>query len=125
LDELFRTERLPPDLTYRHSEAARILLKSSSRIGVQNGHRRYLTRITANTTGINLEDAERRVDRKISASAQELRHARIAAILQAFFIGAVLFVGVAVAWFTACEGGRDRGEDRHIGWDWYDRRRAG
>jgi hypothetical protein len=124
LDGLFRSERLPSDLPYRRSEAARILLKASSHAGVPDEDRRYLTHITASTTGISVEDAGIRVDRKISASAQELRRARIAAVLQAFFIGAALFVGAAVAWFTACEGGRDREENRHMGWDWVGRRRT-
>jgi hypothetical protein len=124
LDELFRTERLPADLTYRRAEAARILLKSSSHAGVPNEDRSYLTRVTANTTGISIEDAGIRVDREIAASALELRRVRVAAVLQAFFIGAALFVGAAVSWFTACEGGRDREENRHMGWDWVGRRRT-
>jgi hypothetical protein len=123
LDELFRSDRSLPDLTYRRSEAARILLKSSGHAGVPNDDRRYLTLVTAKSTGLALEDAQARVDREIAASAQELRRARIAAVLQAFFIGAALFIGAAVAWFTACEGGRDREEGAIPVWDWSMRRR--
>jgi hypothetical protein len=123
LDELFRSDRVPPDLTYRRSEAARILLKSSSHNGVPNADRDYLSVVIAKSTGLGLEDARARVDREISASAQELRRARIATVLQAFFIGAALFIGAAVAWFTACEGGRDREEGTMPVWDWSMRRR--
>jgi hypothetical protein len=118
LDELFRSDRLPTDLIYRRSEAARILLKASSHNGVPNVDRDYLTVITAKSTGLRLEDAQARVDHEIAASAQELRRARTATVLQAFFIGAALFLGAAVAWFTACEGGRDREEGKLPVWDW-------
>ncbi len=52
----------------------------------------------------------------ISASREELRRARIAAVLQAFFIGAALMVGAAVAWLTAVEGGKDRETGDFVGW---------
>ena len=52
------------------------------------------------------------IDRAVSASADELRKARVAAVLQAFMIGAALLVGAAIAWFSAVEGGKDRAESR-------------
>jgi hypothetical protein len=123
LDELFRSARPPSDITYRRSEAARILLKSSSHVGVPNEDRRYLATTVANITGVGADDAAARVDRVISESSQEIRRARIAAVLQAFFVGAALLVGAAVAWFTACEGGRDRELGVFPIWDWSTHRR--
>jgi hypothetical protein len=108
LDELFRSTQPIPDRAYRRAEAARILLKSSSHTGVLNPDRRYLYAMIESTTGIRPDESMPRVDHAIAASAQELHRARVAAVLQAFFIGAALFVGAAVAWFAACEGGRDR-----------------
>ena len=124
LDELFRSERPATDLIYRRSEAARILLKSSSHNGVPNEDRRYLYAITAARTGLGPEEVQQRVDRVIAASAQELRRARIAAVIQAFFIAAALFIGAAVSWFAACEGGRDREQNVFHFWEWTPRRRA-
>jgi len=108
LDELFRTDRNVPDMAYRRAEAARILLKASGRNGVSNPDRDYLATITAAVAGIPPDLAAERVNREIAAAKQELHRARVAAVLQAFFIAAALLVGAAIAWFAACEGGRDR-----------------
>jgi hypothetical protein len=37
-------------------------------------------------------------------------------VLQAFFIGAALMVGAAIAWLTAVEGGKDRETGDFFGW---------
>jgi hypothetical protein len=124
LDELFRAQRVPAEITYRRTEAARILLKSSSHNGVPDEDRRYLTLVVASSTGIGAEEAASRVNHEIDASTRELRRARIAAVLQAFFIGAALLVGAAVAWFTATEGGRDREANRLFVWEGFPRTRG-
>jgi hypothetical protein len=108
LDELFRTNRNIENIAYRRAEAARILLKASGHNGVPNEDRRYLASLTANLTGLSEDEAKARSDRAISASAQELRRARVAAVIQAFFIAVALLVGAAVAWAAASEGGRER-----------------
>ena len=64
-----------------------------------------------------------RVDREVAASARELHKARTAAVLQALFIAIALLVGAVVAWFSACEGGRDRERGTCPVWDWSFRRR--
>ena len=123
LDELFWSDRPIADLTYRRAEAARILLKSSSHDGVPQRDREYLTAVVSAETQAPPEEARDRVNREIAASRDELRRARSAGVLQAFFVAAALFVGAAVAWFSACEGGRER--EAHILplWDWSFRRR--
>jgi hypothetical protein len=123
LDELFRSDRTAPDLTYRRAEAARILLKASGHSGVPDGDRAYLAVITANSAGISLDEARARVDREAAAAKDALHKARVAAVLQAFFIAVALFAGAAVAWFSACEGGRDRERGTYPVWDWSYRRR--
>jgi hypothetical protein len=123
LDELFWSDRPIPNLTYRRAEAARILLKSSSHNGVPQRDREYLAAVVSAETQSPPDAARDRVDREIAASRDELHRARSAGVLQAFFIAAALFVGAAVAWFSACEGGRER-EARVLPlWDWSFRRR--
>ncbi|MBA2589013.1 MAG: hypothetical protein H0U98_10350 [Alphaproteobacteria bacterium] len=124
LDELFRAQRLPADLVYRRAEAARILLKASSHDGIPREDKTYLSAMVGSTTGIGPSEATARVDREIEASTRELRRARIASVLQAFFVGAALLVGAAVAWFTAEEGGRDREANRLFIWEGFPRTRA-
>jgi hypothetical protein len=122
LDELFRTGRNVPDIAYRRAEAARILLKTAGHNGVPNTDRDYLATIVSDVTGAPADSAAERVDREIAAAAQELHRARTAAVLQAFFVAAALLVGAAVAWFAACEGGRDRERGLFPIWDWSFRR---
>jgi hypothetical protein len=123
LDELFWTDRPIPDLNYRRAEAARIMLKSSSHDGVPQRDREYLSAVVSTATQMPVDAARERVDREIAAAARELHRARVAAVLQAFFIGAALFVGAAVAWLAACEGGREREANAFPRWDWSFRRR--
>ena len=123
LDELFRSDRNVANLFYRRAEAARILLKASSSRGVPGEDRAYLATVVANSVGIPVEAAQERVNREIAASARDLHKARVAAVLQAFFIAVALLVGAAIAWFSACEGGRDRERGSFPIWDWSPRRR--
>ncbi len=122
LDELFRTDKDIPNINYRRAEASRILLKASSNDGVREPDRRYLSIIVANEAGIDPTQAAIRVDREIASARQELRRARVATVLQAFAVGVALFVGAAVAWFSASEGGRDRDRGSYPGWTWHRRR---
>ena len=111
LDELFRSDRLPANadaISYRRSEAARILLKSSSHSGVSADDRDYLSAVVGNQTGIGADEASARVNKAISDSQTEIRRARQAAVMQAFLVAAALLAGAAIAAFTAYEGGRDR-----------------
>ncbi|HEY2034227.1 MAG TPA: hypothetical protein VGH02_11130 [Rhizomicrobium sp.] len=125
LDELFRTDRkiAEPDFQYRRSEAARILLKSSSHDGVPAADRDYLTVLTTSMTGISPEEGQDRVNRVINESKDEIHRARVAAVLQAFMAAAGLLVGLAVSWFAASEGGREREAGYIPVWDWSWRRR--
>lgn len=120
LDELFRSYRYGSgqNIEYQRAEAARILLKSSSHNGVSADDRAYLSTIVSMRAGVSGPEADDRVNRIIAESKDELHRARAAAVMEAFLIGAALFVGAAVAWFSAAEGGRDRDLDRLPTWNW-------
>jgi hypothetical protein len=124
LDELLRTDRVIDDLAYRRAEAARILLTASSHNGVSNPDRRYLTTITGIIIGAPETEAKARVDHAIEASAQAQHRARVAAVLQAFFVAAALLVGAVISWYAATEGGKDREKGAYHFWEWHGRRRA-
>lgn len=124
LDGLFRSGKVINDISYRRAEAARILLKSSSHNGLPDTDRSYLTTITSIVAGVPEVEAKTRVDDAIAASRQALHRARVAAVLQAFFVAAALFVGAVVAWHAATEGGKDREQGAYHFWDWTGRRRA-
>jgi hypothetical protein len=126
VDELFRSERraVPAGMAYRRSEAARILMKTSSNSGISAGDRDYLVGVVAANAGLPEEDAATRVDTVIARTGEALRRTRVAAVLQAFMIAAALLVGAAVAWFSAAEGGRDRERGTIAEWRWSLRRPA-
>jgi hypothetical protein len=123
---LFRTPRGLPEsgMTYRRAEAARILLRSSSRTGITSDDRNYLARVVTNVAGIADTEAAARTERVLGEAADAVRRARQAAVIQAFMIAAGLLLGAAVAWFSAVEGGRDRELGTYPVWDWSFRRRA-
>ena len=120
LDELFRSYRYAPTpgIEYQRAEAARILLKTESRKGVPPDDKTYLDTVVSARTGVSNAEADDRVNRILAEAKDELHRARVAAVMEAFLIAAALFVGAAVSWFSAEEGGRDRELGRLPVWDW-------
>ena len=109
LDRLFRGERRPAtDMTYIRSEAARILLTTSSHTGMSGDDRNYLVRLVAGTTGLSPADADRRVTEVAGQAKANIDRARHTGVLLGFMIGAAALVGAGAAWFAACAGGRQR-----------------
>ena len=110
LDRLFRSARRPAnvDLSSERAEAGRILLTSSSHVGVSADDRTYLIQQVAATTGLSPADAERRVDNVIANSRTALARSRRSTIILAFSLAAALLLGAVVAWAAACAGGRHR-----------------
>lgn len=109
LDRLFRSERPPTsDVSYIRSEAARILLTTSSHNGMQADDRSYLVRLVAATTGLAPTDADRRVTQVASQAKANIDRARHTAVIIGFMAGAAALVGAVAAWFAACAGGRHR-----------------
>ena len=121
LDRLFRAERRPQntDIGYARSEAGRILLTSAGHTGVTADDRNYLVTLTSAETGLARPDAEQRVDTIITQAHDDIRKARRAAVILAFMAGAAALLGVAVAWFASCAGGRHRdGTAPSMTWGW-------
>jgi hypothetical protein len=110
IDQLFRPAHRPPnlDLTPLRSEAARILMTSSSHSGVSSGDRTYLVQLVTATTGLAGSDADHRVDTVIGDSRTAIAHARAATIILAFSVAAALLFGAVAAWAGAEAGGRHR-----------------
>jgi hypothetical protein len=110
LDRLFRAEQRPPqsDVAYARSEAARILLTSSSHVGVLPDDRAHLIRIAAANADLQPAEAERRADIAIAQARDNIRKARRAGVVLAFMAGAAALLGAAVSWYAACAGGEHR-----------------
>lgn len=110
LDRLFRgsERRTDGDLIYDRSEAARILLTTSSHSGMDPSDRAYLVKLIATDTGAPAPDAERRVDEAASHVKQDINRARSSAVILAFMIGAATLLGAVAAWAAAITAGRHR-----------------
>jgi hypothetical protein len=109
LDRLFLAEQRPDaDLEYARAEAARILLTTSSRRGMQPADGAYLVRLTIANTGLSQPDAERRADEVAARAKGNISRARTSSVIVAFTAAAAALLGAAVSWFAACAGGRIR-----------------
>jgi hypothetical protein len=108
LDRLFRGTRSDVNMEYTRAEAARILLTASSHRGMLPEDRTELIRLVAARTGLGQPEAERRVNDVIERVRENISRARKSAVILAFSAGAAALLGLAVAWFAACEGGRHR-----------------
>jgi predicted transcriptional regulator len=121
LDRLFRGARAPAgNMDYIRSEAARILLTTTSHSGMQADDRTYLVRLVMATTGLAQPDAERRVDDVAARARDDLNRARRSAVILGFMVGAAALVGAIVAWYAACAAGRHRDGREALDpfWDW-------
>lgn len=120
LDRLFRGERRPPaaDLSQARTEAARILMTSSSHTGMRADDRAYLVRMTSAYTGLSAADADKRVMEVSGAAREDINRARRAAAILAFMVAAAALVGAAVAWYAAVAAGRHR-EGIDVVPDWW------
>jgi hypothetical protein len=109
LDRLFRSEHRPTgDMSDARSEAARILLTTSSHSGMQADDRAYLVRLVAATTGLAPAEADRRVTQVAGQAKADIDRARHSALIIGFMAGAAALVGAVAAWFASCLGGRHR-----------------
>ena len=110
VDRLFRGTRSDVNMEYTRAEAARILLTASSHRGMLPEDRTELIRLVAARTGLGQPEAEWRVNDVIERVRENISRARKSAVILAFSAGAAALLGLAVAWFAACEGGRHRDE---------------
>ncbi len=127
LDELFRSDRRAVDandLAYRRAEAARILMKTSGGQSLSPDDDTYLQALVAAETGADMTYVAARTNRVVGEASAAIHKARQAAVMQAFLIAAALFLGAAIAWFAAREGGRDRERNVVPTWNWSFRSRT-
>jgi len=110
LDRLFRgsERRTGGDLAYDRTEAARILLTTSSHSGMDPSDRAYLAKLIAADTGAPAPDAERRIDEAAIHVKQDINRARSSAVILAFMVGAATLLGAIAAWAAAITAGRHR-----------------
>lgn len=111
IDRLFRSDRPPQgDVAAARAEAGRILLTASGHRGVLAEDRAHLVRMVSARTGLAGADAEKRADQVIARAAENIGRARKSSILIAFLVGSAAIMGLAVSWFAAASGGRQRDE---------------
>ncbi len=110
LDRLFRGARGPAagDMNYTRSEAARILLTTSSHRGMLPEDRTYLVRLVEATTGLAPADAQARVNDVATRAKQNIDRARNSGVIVAFMTAAAALIGAIAAWFASMAGGRQR-----------------
>lgn len=111
LDRLFRGARAPApgaDMNLTRSEAARILLTTSSHRGMQADDRAYLVRLVESTTGLTAADAQARVNDVATRAKQNIDRARNSGVILAFMTAAAALLGAIGAWFASMAGGRQR-----------------
>ena len=111
LDRLFRDQRQPrsaEDMAYVRSEAARILLTTSSHRGMLPDDRAYLARLVERTVGLPAAEAQARVNQVAGMSKQNIDRARNSGVILAFMTAAAALLGAVAAWFSALCGGRLR-----------------
>jgi hypothetical protein len=108
VDRLFRGTRSDANMEYTRAEAARILLTASSHRGMLPEDRAELIRLVTARTGLGQPEAEARVNDVIARVKENISRARKTGVILAFSIGAAALIGLAVAWFAACEGGSHR-----------------
>ncbi len=114
VDSLFRSPPSAPansteSAPARH-EIARILAKSATRGEMANDDKEYIGRLVAERTGLELAEAQQRVDEVLATAKSAAESARKAGVVFAFLTAAALLAGAAAAWWGASTGGRHRDE---------------
>lgn len=121
LDRLFRDQRTPrpaADMAYVRSEAARILLTTSSHRGMLPDDRAYLARLVERTTGLAPAEATARVNAVATSAKQNIDRARNSGVIIAFMSAAAVLIGAIAAWFASIGGGRQRDGVEPVWDDW-------
>jgi hypothetical protein len=117
LDKLFRSSGRPnatPNL-YVRSEAARILLTTSSHRGLLPDDRSYLVALVERVTGLPASEAQARVNTVADSAKQDINRARNSGVILAFMLAAAALLGALAAWVAAGFGGHQR-DGLEAGW---------
>lgn len=122
LDKLFRSSgrsNATPS-PYVRSEAARILLTTSSHRGLLAEDRTYLVGLVERVTGLPAAEAQARVNAIADSAKQDINRARNSGVILAFMLAAAALLGALAAWIAAGFAGRQRdGSEapwREVGW---------
>lgn len=110
LDKLFRSSgrsNAIPNL-YVRSEAARILLTTSSHRGLLPDDRSYLVALVERVTGLPPSEAQARVNAVAENAKQDINRARNSGVIIAFMLAAAALLGALAAWVAAGFAGRQR-----------------
>lgn len=110
LDKLFRSSgrsNATPN-PYVRSEAARILLTTSSHRGLVPDDRSYLVALVERVTGLPAAEAQARVNAVAESAKQDINRARNSGVIIAFMLAAAALLGALAAWLAAGFGGRQR-----------------
>ena len=110
IDRLFRPFRRAAnvDLLQERAEAGRILLTSSSHLGMSSEDRSYLAQLVAANTGLAGAEAEKRVDAAIATSQASIAKSRRSSVILAFSVAAAILLGAVIAVAAASVGGSHR-----------------
>ena len=111
VDSLFRTDKPMDDAGRATRDEAQRLVGSSAGVTLSTDDQSYLATLVAKSTGIPSADAEKRVNDMLAQTRATAETARKAGIVSAFFAAATLLMGLAIAWFAATKGGKDRDTD--------------
>ena len=110
IDRLFRPLRRAAnvDLLQERAEAGRILLTSSSHLGMSSEDRSYLAQLVAANTGLAGAEAEKRVDAAIATSQASIAKSRRSSVILAFSVAAAILLGAVIAVAAGSVGGSHR-----------------
>lgn len=110
LDKLFRSSgrsNATPN-PYVRSEAARILLTTSSHRGLLPEDRNYLVALVERVTGLPGSEAQARTNAVATSAKQDINRARNSGVILAFMLAAAALLGALAAWIAAGYAGRER-----------------
>jgi hypothetical protein len=110
LDKLFRSSgrsNATPN-PYVRSEAARILLTTSSHRGLLPEDRNYLVALVERVTGLPGSEAQGRTNAVATSAKQDINRARNSGVILAFMLAAAALLGALAAWIAAGYAGRER-----------------
>ena len=110
LDKLFRTSgrSTATPSPYVRSEAARILLTTSSHRGLLAEDHNYLVGLVEKVTGLSASEAQSRVNAIAESAKQDINRARNSGVILAFMLAAAALIGAMAAWIAAAFAGRQR-----------------
>lgn len=110
VDSLFRSADQRVDPAAARDEVARILARGAVQGEIPEADRTYIARLVAARTGVEPDEAERRLSQVVTEAKQAADTARKAGIWTAFLTAAALLTGAAAAWWGASAGGKHRDE---------------